>query len=103
VPLTPTFISGSTLALTSGITQYMKIKMNNGISAAYLRCSYAAKSLNTIVVGGNIRGQAFVDYSKKPYISTSLAGMFTTYPVRVDLTKWDISSVTNLSNVFLEN
>ena len=103
IPLTPTVISGSTLALTSGNTQYMKIKLNNGISTSYLRCSYAAKSPNTTVVGGNISGQAFVDYSKKPYISTSLQGMFTTYPVRTDLTKWDMSSVTSLRSMFSGN
>ncbi|MCU4365651.1 DUF285 domain-containing protein [Acinetobacter variabilis] len=103
IPLTPTVISGSTLALTPGVTQYMKIKLNNGISVAHLRCSYTAKSANATVAGGNIRGQAFVDYSKKPYISTSLERMFTTYPVKTDLTKWDISSVTSLNDMFLDN
>lgn len=103
IPLTPTVISGSTLALTSGVTHYMKIKLNNGISVAHLRCSYAAKSLWSTVSGGNISGQAFVDYSKKPYISTSLERMFTTYPVRTDLTKWDMSSVTSLREMFLDN
>ena len=81
----------------------MKIKLNNGISVAHLRCSYTAKSTNSTVCGGNIRGQAFVDYSKKPYISTSLEKMFTTYPVKTDLTKWDISSVTSLNDMFLNN
>ena len=103
IPLTSTVISGSTLALTSNVTQYMKIKLNNGISVAHLRCSYTAKSTNATVAGGNIKGQAFVDYSKKPYISTSLERMFTTYPVRTYLSKWDISSVTRLSDMFLDN
>ncbi len=103
IPLTPTVISGSTLALTSGATQYMKIKLNNGISVAHLRCSYTAKSPSATVSGGSIRGQAFVDYSKKPYISTSLERMFTTYSVKADLTKWDTSSVTSLSVTFLDN
>ena len=103
VPTSPTSISGSTLALTPNATHYMKIKLNNGISVAHLRCSYTAKSTNSTVCGGNIRGQAFVDYSKKPYISTSLEKMFTTYPVKTDLTKWDISSVTSLADMFLDN
>jgi|GEM_PF-5984962 len=103
IPLTPTVISGSTLALTSGVIQYMKIKLNNGISVAHLRCSYAAKSLNASVAGGNISGQAFVDYSKKPYISTNLERMFATYPVKTDLTKWDMTSVTSLREMFLYN
>lgn len=103
IPPTPTVISGSTLALTVGVVHYMKIKLNNGISVAYLRCSYAAKSTNATVVGGNIIGQAFVDYSKKPYISTSLEKMFSTYPVGIDLTKWDTSSVTSLRDMFIDN
>lgn len=103
VPLTPTVISGSTLALTLGVTQYMKIKLNKGVSVAHLRCSYAAKTTNTTVSGGNISGQAFVDYGKKPYISTNMEKMFTTHPVRFDLTKWDMSSVTSLVEMFLNN
>ena len=103
VPTSPTAISGSTLALTPNATHYMKIKLNNGISVAHLRCSYTAKSTNSTVCGGNIRGQAFVDYSKKPYISTSLQRMFINYPVKTDLTKWDISSVTSFSDMFLDN
>ncbi len=103
MPLSPMVISGSTLALTLGVTHYMKIKLNNGISVAHLRCSYTAKSPSATVSGGNISGQAFVDYSKKPYISTSLERMFTTYPVKTDLTKWDMSSVTDLKGMFSEN
>ncbi|EXA67172.1 hypothetical protein J504_1121 [Acinetobacter baumannii 348935] len=102
-PTAPTSISGSTLEITSNITQYMKIKLNEGVSVAHLRCSYTAKSENATVSGGNISGQAFVDYSKKPYISTSLERMFIIYPVKTDLTKWDISSVTNISYMFLDN
>ena len=103
VPTAPTSISGSTLVLTPNATHYMKIKLNNGISVAHLRCSYTAKSTNSTVCGGNISGQAFVDYGKKPYISTSLQRMFINYPVKIDLTKWDISSVTSLSDMFLNN
>ena len=103
IPPATTAISGTTLALKVGVTQYMKIKLNTGISVAHLRCSYAAKSLWSIVAGGNVSGQAFVDYSKKPYISTSLERMFATYPVRTDITKWDLSTVTSLNNMFLDN
>ena len=73
------------------------------MSVAHLRCSYAAKSMNATVSGGNISGQAFVDYSKKPYITTSLERMFIKDPVKTYLPKWDISSVTNLKEVFLDN
>lgn len=103
VPPTPTVISGSTLALTLGVTQYMKIKLNKGVSVAHLRCSYAAKSPNTTISGGNVSGQAFVDYGKKPYISTNMEKMFADHPVRTDLTKWDMSSVTSLIEMFLNN
>lgn len=103
VPSNPTVISGSTLELTQNVTQYMKIKLNKDISVAYLRCSYAAKSEGTTVTGGNISGQAYVDYSKKPYISMSLERMFTTYPVRNDLTKWDVSSVASMQMMFMYN
>lgn len=103
IPPTPTAISGSTLALTPGVIQYMKIKLNNGISVAHLRCSYDARTPNAVVAGGNVKDQAFVDYSRKPYIATSLERMFTTYPVKTDLTKWDISSVTSIRDMFLNN
>ena len=103
VPTAPTNISGSTLALTQNAVHYMKIKLNNGIYAAHLRCSYTAKSAGSTVCGGNISGQAFVDYSKKPYISTNLEKMFILYPVKTDLTKWDVSSVDAFVGVFLNN
>lgn len=102
-PTAPTSISGSTLTVAPNATQYMKIKLNEGVSVAHLRCSYAAKSTNATVSGGNISGQAFVDYSKKPYISTSLERMFIEDPVKTYLTKWDISSVTSLKEMFLDN
>ena len=103
LPTSPTSISGTTLAITPNATRYMKIKLNNGISVAHLRCSYAAKSVGSAVCGGNSGNQAFVDYGKKPFISTSLERMFFKYPVKSDLTKWDISSVTSLIGTFVEN
>ncbi|MBR7539060.1 hypothetical protein KC221_23005, partial [Mycobacterium tuberculosis] len=42
-PVAPTSISGSTLALTPNATHCMKIKWNNGIDVAHLRCGYTAK------------------------------------------------------------
>ena len=102
-PTPTTVISGSTLALKPNATHYMKIKLNEGIYVAHLRCSYTAKSTNSTVCGGNSRYQAFVDYSKKPYISTSLERMFSKDTVKNDLTKWDISSVTSLADMFLDN
>lgn len=103
IPPNPTVIGGSTLALTAGVTQYMKIKLNNGISVAHLRCSYDARTPNAIVAGGNVKDQAFVDYSKKPYITTSLERMFVEDSVKNDLTKWDVSSVINMPSIFADN
>lgn len=103
IPETPMDISGSTFTLMQNIVQYIKIKLNRGVSVAYLRCSYAAKSPNTLIIGGNVNGQAFVDYGRKPYISTSLERMFTKYHVRSDITKWDIFPVTSLRVMFGKN
>ena len=102
-PPNPTVISGSTLALTRSAVNYMKIKLNNGISVAHLRCSYDARVPNSLVAGGNVKDQAFVDYSKKPYISTSLERMFVEDSVKNDLTKWDVSSVINMVSTFAFN
>ncbi|WP_180085233.1 BspA family leucine-rich repeat surface protein [Acinetobacter sp. YH12103] len=103
VPANPTVIGGSTLALTAGVMQYMKIKLNKGISVAHLRCSYDARTPNTVVAGGNVEGQAFVDYSKKPYIATNLERMFVDDSVKNDLTNWDVSSVINMNSLFANN
>lgn len=110
-PTEATSISGSTLAVTSNVavTHYMKIKLNNGVNVAHLRCSYTAKNIGptvsggSTISGGNISGQAFVDYSKKPYISTSLDRMFVKNTVKTDLAKWDVSSVTSMYQTFLDN
>ena len=103
VPPNPTVIGGSTLALTAGAMHYMKIKLNDGIFVAHLRCSYAARNWNTVVAGGNVKDQAFVDYSKKPYIATSLERMFVGDSVKNDLTNWDVSSVNDMNNLFTNN
>ena len=103
VPESPTVISGTTLALTAGNMQYMKIKLNEGVSVAYLRCSYTAKSSGALVTGGNIPGQAFVDYGKKPYIVTNMTRMFIKYPVLNNLTNWDVSSVTTFRDTFQDS
>ena len=103
VPPYPTVVGGTTLALTAGVMQYMKIKLNGGISVAHLRCSYDARTPNALVAGGNVKGQAFVDYSKKPYISTSLERMFIEDSVKNDLTNWDVSSVINMHSLFAYN
>ena len=103
VPAASTSISGSTLLVPTNITQYMKIKLNEGVSVAHLRCSYGAKSKNATVSGGNVKGQAFVDYSKKPYISTNMEKMFIEDSVKHDLANWDVSSVTDMNNTFALN
>ena len=103
VPPYPTVVGGTTLALTAGVMKYMKIKLNGGISVAHLRCSYDARTPNALVAGGNVKGQAFVDYSKKPYISTSLERMFIEDSVKNDLTNWDVSSVINMHSLFAYN
>ena len=103
VPAGSTSISGSTLLVSANVTQYMKIKLNEGVSVAHLRCSYGAKSKNATVSGGNVKGQAFVDYSKKPYISTNMEKMFIEDSVKHDLANWDVSSVTDMNNTFALN
>ena len=103
VPASSISISGSTLLVPTNITQYMKIKLNEGVSVAHLRCSYGAKSKNATVSGGNVKGQAFVDYSKKPYISTNMEKMFIGDSVKHDLANWDVSSVTDMNNTFALN
>ena len=103
VPAGSISISGSTLLVPTNITQYMKIKLNEGVSVAHLRCSYGAKSKNATVSGGNVKGQAFVDYSKKPYISTNMEKMFIEDSVKHDLANWDVSSVTDMNNTFALN
>lgn len=103
VPAASTSISGSTLLVPTNITQYMKIKLNEGVSVAHLRCSYEAKSNNATISGGNVKGQAFVDYSKKPYISTNMEKMFIEDSVKHALANWDVSSVTDMNNTFALN
>ena len=103
VPAASISTSGSTLLVSTNTTQYMKIKLNEGVSVAHLRCSYGAKSKNATVSGGNVKGQAFVDYSKKPYISTNMEKMFIEDSVKHDLANWDVSSVTDMNNTFALN